>query len=244
MLGALLPVVAGGLAGLGGAAVSARSQERVNRQNLRIAREQMAFQRSMSNTAYTRAMADMRRAGLNPMLAYQQGGASTPGGASATMQNPVMPSVGSDIANSAMAANRHRQEMKLMRENITLTRHQQFRQQMEGNYWRARSIIESNLGMQDRASAIEVARANAALLRAGLPAAQVTGSKAAAYYKLLLSAAPSMLGLMGGAGAVGAISSARSLRAVKAAKASYKGSRGLKLRLGGSYNWPQYDRRP
>lgn len=48
------------------------------------------FQERMSNTSYQRAVEDMRKAGINPILAFANGGASTPGGSGATITGASM----------------------------------------------------------------------------------------------------------------------------------------------------------
>lgn len=81
-----------------------------NAANRSMSREQMAFQERMSGSAYQRAVADMRLAGINPMLAADSGGASSPGGASAQMENVISPAV-----SSAQHATRLREEIQMMR---------------------------------------------------------------------------------------------------------------------------------
>ena len=85
-----------------GATQASKSTEDVNSAQVGLSRAQMRFQRRMSNTAVERRMRDLRRSGLNPILAGKYD-ASSPGGAMATLQNPATAMAAGALAGSTVA---------------------------------------------------------------------------------------------------------------------------------------------
>lgn len=88
---AVAPSIIGGIFG-------SQGQEEANSANRAMSQAQMDFQERMSSTSYQRAVKDMQAAGLNPMLAYSQGGASTPAGSTAVMGNKNAAAVSSGMS--------------------------------------------------------------------------------------------------------------------------------------------------
>lgn len=71
-----------------GSALSFLGGERQNIASAEAAQKQMDYQTYMSNTSYQRQVADLEKAGINPMLVARLGGASSPGGAMPQFVNP------------------------------------------------------------------------------------------------------------------------------------------------------------
>lgn len=72
--------------------------------NKKAAARAQGFSEAMSNSAYQRMMIDLKKAGLNPMLAFSQGGASTPMGQSYSADNPMDGAAASAKQMSMMTA--------------------------------------------------------------------------------------------------------------------------------------------
>lgn len=92
LLAAALPALIGGVASAAGTMMA-------NEQADRASQRQMDFQKETLRNQYQWGMQDMKAAGLNPILAYKQGGAGSAGGSSYTPQN-----VGSAAVSGASTA--------------------------------------------------------------------------------------------------------------------------------------------
>jgi len=78
--------------------------ERRNQAQAEQAQAANAFSAQQFATRYQTTVKDMEAAGLNPMLAYSQGGGSPPSGQQAQMQDTVTPGVESFNRTRATAA--------------------------------------------------------------------------------------------------------------------------------------------
>jgi endonuclease/exonuclease/phosphatase (EEP) superfamily protein YafD len=111
-----------------------------------MAQQQMDFQERMRKTQYQTTVADLKAAGLNPMLAYTQGGAGTPQGATAQMGNPL-----GEAGNSAKEAGMAMAQYQQLQTQNKLTDNQAIQSEATANLLDQQAITEMDKQAQIRA---------------------------------------------------------------------------------------------
>lgn len=125
-------------ADLAGSALQYKAQADVNEISIREADKNRAWQEFMANTAHQREVDDLRKAGLNPILAINKG---------AAVGSPVMPQVVSPMSrvSSALAIMKLKREMDLTKSlNLTEKTKQEVNRATERLINENRVVAESN----------------------------------------------------------------------------------------------------
>lgn len=107
--------ILGTAASIAGPIASIIGAREANDSNAKQAHLNRDFQQEMSSTSHQREVADLKAAGLNPILSANAG-ASTPSGSMATMQNTMdgMASSGAEIGRLMLATKKQKSEIGLL----------------------------------------------------------------------------------------------------------------------------------